>query len=153
MLTVRLTDARDAGSYDLSPLDRVRSEWSTRPGPDAILRTAVVFGLAGGLGLAGGIAAGLRRWLGAPVDVTRGLSPSAIQGTDRGTALARAPSTHLAAVLAGSAPPRLLGLPDAASIGAYALIPTGVVTVAMPAWGRLAVARLWLCARRPRPGG
>ncbi|MFI1102257.1 NACHT domain-containing protein [Streptomyces melanogenes] len=154
VFTVRLTDGRDLGSYDLSPLlDRAGGEWVTRQSPGAILSTAVVFGLAGGLGLGlvGGIAAGLHRWLGAPVDVTRGLSPSASLRTDRGTALARALFTYLAAVLAGSALPRLLGLPDAASIGAYALIPTGVVTVAMSAWGRLAVARLWLCGRGALP--
>ncbi|MFC0850022.1 NACHT domain-containing protein [Streptomyces noboritoensis] len=154
VFTVRLADGRDLGSYDLSPLlDRARGEWVTRQSPGAILRSAVVFGLAGGLGLGlvGGIAAGLHRWLGAPVDVTRSLSPSASLRTDRGTALARALFTYLAAVLAGSALPRLLGLPDAASIGAYALIPTGVVTVAMSAWGRLAVARLWLCGRGALP--
>ncbi|OAR27064.1 hypothetical protein A8W25_01955 [Streptomyces sp. ERV7] len=150
VFTVRLeNDGRDTGSYDLSPLlDRARSEWLTRQSPGAILRTAVAFGLAGGLGLGlvGGIAAGLHRWLGAPVDVTRGISPSASIATDRGTALARALFIYLAAVLVGSALPGLLGLPDAARIGAYALVPTGVVTVAMSAWGRLAAARLWLCA-------
>lgn len=154
VFTVRLTDGREIGSYDLSPLlDRARGEWVTRQGPGAILRGAVVFGLAGGLGLGlvGGIAAGLHRWLGAPVDVTRSLSPSASLRTDRGTALARALFVYLAAVLAGSALPRLLGLPDAAGIGASALIPTGVVTVAMSAWGRLAVARLWLCGRGALP--
>ncbi|GAA0585133.1 NACHT domain-containing protein [Streptomyces crystallinus] len=149
VFTVRLADGRDLGAYDLSPLlDRPQEEWLTRQSPGALLRTAVAFGLAGGLGLGlvAGIAAGLHRWLGAPVDVTRGLSPSASIATDRGTALARALFTYLAAVLAGSALPLLLGLPDAARIGAYALVPTGAVTVAMSAWGRLAVARLWLCA-------
>lgn len=154
VFTVRLTDGRTIGSYDLSPLlNTAQDEWLTRQSPGQILRSAVVFGLAGGLGLGlvAGIAAGLHRWLGAPVDVTRSLSPSASLATDRSTALARALLIYLAAVLVGGALPRLLALPDAATIGAYALIPTGVVTAALSAWGRLGVARLWLCARGMLP--
>ncbi|MEU5432342.1 NACHT domain-containing protein [Streptomyces sp. NPDC020719] len=149
VFTVRLTDGRSVGSYDLSPLlNTAQSEWLTRQSPGRILRSAVVFGLAGGLGLGlvAGIAAGLHRWLGAPADVTRSLGPSASLATDRGTALVRALLIYLAAVLVGGALPRLLALPDAATVGAYALLPTGVVTAALSAWGRLGAARLWLCA-------
>ncbi|MFD9789928.1 NACHT domain-containing protein [Streptomyces sp. NPDC059070] len=154
VFTVRLGDGRWIDAYDLSPLlDRRQTEWVTRQGPGALLRTSVVFGLAGGLGvgLVGGVAAGLHRRPAAPLDVARATSPSASLATDRRTALARALVICLAAVPAGAALPGLLGLPDAVGIGAYALIPTGAVTVALSAWGRLGVARLWLCPRGALP--
>ncbi|MFI1183587.1 NACHT domain-containing protein [Streptomyces sp. NPDC020799] len=153
VFVIKLANGNEMGAYDLSPLlDQAQWEWLTRQSPGHLFGSALAFGLLSGLGLGviAGIAVGLHRWLGTPVDVTRTPSPSASLHTDRSAAFVRGLFICLVGFLTAAL---LLGvLPDVVGdgffaflpIGFFAFLPVGLVTIALSAWGRLTVARLWL---------
>jgi hypothetical protein len=114
--------------------------------PSELLGSALVFGLTGGLslGLVAGFAAGLHRWLGAPVDTSRTSSPLDSLRSDRKTGLIR--GFLVLAVAWFSALFAEISVPQGAGIAVAVCLPIGLITLAVSAWGRLLIARLWLCA-------
>ncbi|MFF1713458.1 NACHT domain-containing protein [Streptomyces sp. NPDC058268] len=143
---VRLPDGRVVAAGGLAhDLDDTQWQWLTRQSPGQLMGSALSFGLAGGLGLGfvAGFAAGLHRWLGAPVDTSRTPSPLASLRTDRDTGLVRGFLITLVAWLCALF---VAVLPLGAAVATVVVIPTGLVTVALSAWGRLLTARLWFCS-------
>ncbi|MER5258775.1 NACHT domain-containing protein [Streptomyces sp. NPDC002855] len=143
---VRLPDGRLVATDGVEDrMDEAEWRWIARQDPGQLMRSAVSFGLAGGLGLGvvAGFAAGLHRWLGAPVDTSRTPSPLASLRTDRDTALIRGFLITLVAWLCNLF---VAMLPMGAAVATVVVIPMGLVTVALSAWGRLLTARLWCCS-------
>ncbi|MGW7087439.1 NACHT domain-containing protein [Streptomyces sp. NPDC054871] len=150
---VRLPDGRDASADGVEDgMEEAEWRWLTRQSPGQLMGSALSFGLAGGLGIGvvAGFAAGLHRWLGAPLDTTRTPSPLASLRTDRDTGLVRGFLITLVAWLCNVF---VAVLPLGAAAATVVVIPTGLVTVALSAWGRLLTARLWLCSTGRLPWG
>ncbi|MCQ4208636.1 NACHT domain-containing protein [Streptomyces longispororuber] len=143
---VRLPDGRSMpGYYTDEVLDRRAVRWITREDAPQLFTSALSFGLGSalGLGVVAGFAAGLHRWLGAPVDVTRTPSPLASLHTDRDTAVVRAFLVSFVGLFTGIS--LSASLPAGVSYAAIVFLPVGFITLALSAWGGLLTARLWLC--------
>ncbi|MEV0172055.1 NACHT domain-containing protein [Streptomyces sp. NPDC050803] len=146
-LIARLPDGRSAVAYyvDDGEVEDRHWDWMARQDDDDPMGVALEFGLTVGLGLGivAGVAAGLHRWLGAPVDIARTPSPLASLRTDRETGIVRGVLTTFVGLFAAA----LLFVPrlDSGYVASLVFLPTGLVTLALTAWGRLLTARLWLC--------
>ncbi|MER6912570.1 NACHT domain-containing protein [Streptomyces sp. NPDC000594] len=117
------------------------------------LRNAILGDLT--VGLVVGLAAGIRRWLSAPVDVTRAAGPLGSLQSDRRAALIRSLVVAILAVAfllwhlwhygrlqSGYVPP-VLGFFDPGVAFAVAL-PAGPICLYVTAWGRFTTMRAWL---------
>ncbi|UQI45289.1 NACHT domain-containing protein [Streptomyces sp. HU2014] len=134
-------------------------EWQERAPRRVLAAHAVNNSVCGQLtvGLVVGLAAGLRRWLSAPADVTRASSPAGSLHGDRRAALIR--SLVVAALTAvfliwhiwryggvqSGYVPLAFGLFDRGVAFAMAL-PAGPICLYVTAWGRYMTARAWLAA-------
>ncbi len=145
-LAVRLPDGRSAPWFGSESLFHDRElDWMTRQDADDLIGSALSFGILGGLGLGvvAGFAAGLHRWLGAPADTARAASPPASLRTDRDTGIVRCFLTTVVGFFCAL----FVGGPLAGSSLTIVVVflPTGLITLALSAWGRLLTTRLWLC--------
>ncbi|MFE6484471.1 NACHT domain-containing protein [Streptomyces sp. NPDC057757] len=110
--------------------------------------------LASGLlvGLVGGCVCGVYRALSAPSDVVRAAGPRSTLRTDRTASLARG---GIAALLAAVVclPVVLLSHDwgGVATAGAQLWVPVGATALALSAWGRFLVTRVWLAATGRAP--
>ncbi|MGP4052061.1 NACHT domain-containing protein [Streptomyces sp. 2A115] len=145
---VRLPDGRFATWADAPEalLESREGHWMNRQTPGRLLGSALSFGIFAGLGLGivSGFAAGLHRWLGAPVDIARTPSPLASLLADRDTGVVRG----FLIMIVGAICVTLLVLVDLPRPGVVALLvllPTGLIAFVLSAWGHLLTARLWLC--------
>ncbi|GGN86812.1 hypothetical protein GCM10011579_079010 [Streptomyces albiflavescens] len=113
--------------------------------PGELFRSAVAFGVTGGLGLGlvAGFSAGLHRWLGVPVDTSRTSSPLDSLRSDRATGLIRGFLVLNSALLSAGLADFVL--PQGAGIATAVCLPIGPIALVVSAWGRLLIARLWLC--------
>ncbi|MEU1131078.1 NACHT domain-containing protein [Streptomyces sp. NPDC005900] len=147
---VRLPDGRFAmwAEPPASILEGRQGHWMTRQEPGRLLGTSLSFGIliSLALGLAAGVAAGLHRWLGAPVDTARTPTPLASLLADRDTGVVRG---FLITVVGTACIIPLVFLSaqnfDLWLIALSVILPTGLIALALSAWGRLLTVRLSLC--------
>ncbi|MGI5373551.1 NACHT domain-containing protein [Streptomyces sp. CA-251387] len=146
-VAVRLPDGRFAESDLMYGGVKDREwEWLARQDAGRLISTALSSGIYAGLGLgvAVGFAAGLHRWLGAPVDIARAQGPLASLRADRDTGIVRAFLSTVVGVF--SAVLVVGGLSNGQSFAAtIVFLPTGLIAFALSAWGHLLTTRLWLC--------
>ncbi|MGW4873749.1 NACHT domain-containing protein [Streptomyces chartreusis] len=140
-------DARDLTL--LSSLHPPTAWWFWQIGRWGLVKNCVQGGIASGLvlGLIGGCACGVYRWLDTPADPTRAASPSASLRGDRLAVVTRG----AAVTIAGSAASALLLLTTQDWFGMHGMalqmaLVMGPLALILSACGRLAVARLWLGA-------
>ncbi|MGW8396093.1 NACHT domain-containing protein [Streptomyces lydicus] len=145
---VKLPSGDIVDDYDFENGLPSRTErWLYAGSPGHLFGDAATFGLWAGLaiGLLSGIAAGLHRWLIAPVDITRSLSPLASLRSDRTTAAARSVIVFYFGIIATAFLVALLRLPDSTYDALIIWGLAGPLALALSAWGWLLTARLWLC--------
>jgi hypothetical protein len=161
--TVRVPDGTVL--YDLgwsSHLPESASVWLIRSSPSELFEDAVAWGFTFGLslGLVAGCAAGLRRRLNSPADVTRALNPLASLHIDRATAVTLgvtvatfgATLSIIVTQFGETVTLRLLSRDHtASSIALLIWLPIALVLIGMTAWGWLVVTRLWLSGMRYLP--
>ncbi|MFJ8506283.1 NACHT domain-containing protein [Streptomyces avermitilis] len=145
-------DARDLTL--LSSLHPPAAWWFWQIGRWGLVENCVKGGIVSGLvlGLIGGCACGVYRWLDTPADLARATSPPAGLRGDRLAVLTRG----AAATVAGSAAGGLLLLttPDRYGMHGMSLqmaLVMGPLALSLSAYGRLTVARLWLGATGQLP--
>jgi hypothetical protein len=150
---VKLPNGTSIDDYDFQNELPARTEqWLYQGRAGRLFSDATGLGLGAGLalGVISGIAAGLHRWLIAPLDVARALSPIDSLRTDRTTAAARSIIVYFFGIIATGSLAALLnspGLPGSDNFY-YALIIwvlVGPLALVLSAWGWLLTARLWLC--------
>ncbi|MFD9393511.1 NACHT domain-containing protein [Streptomyces sp. NPDC060000] len=151
---VKLPSGTLVDEYDFeNELPSRTEQWLYAGSPGHLFGDAATFGLWAGLaiGLISGIAAVLHRWLIAPVDITRSLSPLASLRSDRTTAAARSIIVFYFGIITTAFLVTLLKLPNSTY---YALIIWGLagpLALVLSAWGWLLTARLWLCGTSRLP--
>ncbi|WP_435244317.1 NACHT domain-containing protein [Streptomyces sioyaensis] len=140
-------DARDLTL--LTSLHPPAAWWFWQIGRWGLVENCLKGGIASGivLGLIGGCACGVYRWLDTPADLTRATSPPTSLRGDRLAVLTRG----AAATIAGSAASALLLMttPDRYGMHGMSLqmaLVMGPLALSLSAYGRLAVARIWLGA-------
>ncbi|MGP3954054.1 NACHT domain-containing protein [Streptomyces sp. 7N604] len=140
-------DARDLTL--LSSLRPPAAWWFWQIGRWGLVENCVKGGIVSGLvlGIIGGCACGVYRWLDTPADLTRAASPPASLRGDRLAVLTRG----AAATIAGSAASALLLLTTADRYGMHGMslqmaLVMGPLALSLSAYGRLTVARIWLGA-------
>lgn len=129
-------------------------QWLAQRDPLVIVQEAVVplagFGVL--IGAIGGCASGVYRALSTPSDMMRAAGPQSTLRTDRAATLAR---SAIAAVLAGAVCLALVSLVGRGSpVGTMHTelwVPLGTSALALSAWGRLGVARVWLAVTGRAP--
>lgn len=152
--TVKLPSGKTVLDYDFqNQLPDQVEEWLFQGSPSRLFRSAAGFGLWVGLaiGLIGGIATGVYRWLIVPVDITRALSPLASLYSDRTTAAARSITVTLFGVGGTGLLISVLDMPVSVYSAMVVWAPTGLLALMLSAWGWLLTTRLWLCARGQLP--
>ncbi|MFI2077570.1 NACHT domain-containing protein [Streptomyces triculaminicus] len=152
--TVRLPSGETVPDYDFhNDLPAQAAEWLFQVTPSRLFRSATEFGIWAGItiGLIGGIATGVYRWLIVPVDITRALSPLASLYSDRTTAVARSVTITLFGVVGNTLLTLLTPTRGAEFWAVIVWAPTGPLALMLSAWGWLVTTRLWLCARQQLP--
>ncbi|MEV3993740.1 NACHT domain-containing protein [Streptomyces sp. NPDC049837] len=118
-----------------------------------VIRDAVVPLVAFGalIGAIGGAASGVYRALNTPSDTIRAVSPRSTLRTDRAATLAR---SAIAAVLAGAVCLVIAATSRSSTLGTMHTelwVPVGTSALALSAWGRMGVARMWLAVTGRAP--
>ncbi|MFI1970524.1 NACHT domain-containing protein [Streptomyces cinnamoneus] len=128
--------------------------WLARRDSWTVVRESVVplAGFGALIGAIGGCAAGVYRALSIPSDMMRAAGPGSTLRTDRAATLARSAT---AAVLAGGVCLALAALMGGGrTLGTMHVelwVPVGTSALALSAWGRLGVARVWLAVTGRAP--
>lgn len=153
VLTAAHVPPADAWNLVLK-LPRPVQLWLAHREPLVVVRDAVVplaaFGVL--IGAIGGCASGVYRALNTPSDIMHAAGPGSSLRTDRAATLAR---SAIASVLAGVVCLALVSLVGrGSSLGTMHTelwVPVGTSALALSAWGRLGVARIWLAVTGRAP--
>ncbi|MGI5453322.1 NACHT domain-containing protein [Streptomyces sp. CA-249302] len=160
-VVVRLTPAGGGGRVTVAYAAELRTllpeaarAWLARgPVSGVVARCLPPFVAAGVLiGVVGGCVCGVHRALSVPSDVMRATGPGSSLRTDRIASLAR--GGLVALVVAGVSLP-VVALPGdwggLVHIGTQLWLPLGTAALALSAWGRFTVTRVWLAATGRMP--
>ncbi|MFJ9630374.1 hypothetical protein ACIRU8_21950 [Streptomyces sp. NPDC101175] len=137
-----------------SVLPETARAWLTAGPPSGVLRRCLPPLLAGGVlvGLVGGCVCGVYRALSVPSDVMRAAGPASSLRTDRAASFARG---GMIALLVAVVCVPLVALPGdwggLVHIGVQLWLPLGTAALALSAWGRFTIARVWLAATGRMP--
>jgi hypothetical protein len=128
--------------------------WLTQGPADGVLARVLPPVVPSGvlIGAVGGCVCGVYRARGAPSDMMRATSPASTLRTDRTASFTRG---GVAALLVACVCVPVVALPGdwggLVHVGTQLWLPVGTAAPALSAWGRLAVARVWLAATGRTP--